>query len=322
MSRGLEVMREIVLRHYPAALAGLRWVALGGAGGFSGAHIWRGESHGEPLYALKAWPWPMDHERLAGIHRLMARAAHLPFVPEVVAPLNPTVERTASVIAAGRVWDVTRWMPGTADFATNPTPARLANACAALAELHRAWRPPLPAFAPCPGVQRRRQLLAEWDALRTALRSLAGSPRRGRDALEVAAPRAAQELRPWESRPVPVQPCLCDVWGAHVLFTGDEVTGIIDYGAIKEDHVAVDLARLLGDLVGDDATRFAEGLAAYRAAGGALDTPDEFVHLLDRTGTACGIVFWLRKLGADTPDPAIIARIDRLAARIDRLYPP
>jgi homoserine kinase type II len=242
-------------------------------------------------------------------------------VPEVVVPVNPTVERSTVIIAGGRIWDVTRWMPGAADFATHPTPARLRKVCAALAELHRAWRPALAAFAPCPGVQRRLNLLAEWETLRPALPSLAVTLRRGRDAVEAAAARAEQELRAWAARPVPVQPCLCDIWAAHVLFTGDEVTGIIDYGAVKEDHVAVDLARLLGDLVGDDAARFAAGLAAYRAAGGALDIPDEFARLLDRTGAVCGIIFWLRRLGDEPPDSAVLARIDRLAERVERLYP-
>ena len=71
-------------------------------------------------------------------------------------------------------------------------------------------------------------------------------------------------LTRWTARTWPLQPCLCDVWHDHVLFDGDRVTGLVDYGAVKIDHPAVDVARLLGSLVGDDAEGWAAGLTAYR----------------------------------------------------------
>ena len=47
-------------------------------------------------------------------------------------------------------------------------------------------------------------------------------------------------------RPVPFNLCIGDVWHDHILFEGDAVTGMIDFAAAKVDHVAADLARLLG----------------------------------------------------------------------------
>src|SRR5438034_651285 len=146
----LEPARPAVLARYGAAVAGLRWVALGSGGGFSGARLWRGEAHGEPALALKSWPPSMPAERLAGIHRLMMLVAHLPFVPRVI----PAADGSTLASAAGRVWDLTAWMPGTADFHADPNPARLANACAALARVHEAWQPTEAHPAPCPGVRR------------------------------------------------------------------------------------------------------------------------------------------------------------------------
>jgi hypothetical protein len=135
------------------------------------------------------------------------------------------------------------------------------------------------------------------------------------------APSAERALRVWANRPVPVQPCLCDVWHDHVLFTADAVTGVIDFGAMKTDHVGVDLARLLGSLVGDDDARFAAGLRAYRDAGGVLDVPDGFVRLLDRTGAVCAVAFWLRKLErGPVPNPeAVAARLRELAGRLEAM---
>jgi aminoglycoside phosphotransferase (APT) family kinase protein len=136
----------------------------------------------------------------------------------------------------------------------------------------------------------------------------------------IAAARA--ELVPWENRPVPVQPCLCDVWHDHVLFTGDAVTGLIDYGAMKPDHPAVDLARLLGDLVGDDTVRMRVGLDAYRSAGGPLTIDEAFVTLLDRTGVVCAVLHWLDRLEAAPalPDGAA-RRLGRLLGRLEKVFP-
>src|SRR5437763_1299451 len=66
--------------------------------------------------------------------------------------------------------------------------------------------------------------------------------RRALDARPVHVAASTAALTPWADRPVPVQPCLCDVWHDHVLYTGDAVTGLIDYGEVKPDHPAVDLA--------------------------------------------------------------------------------
>jgi hypothetical protein len=317
----LEAARLAVLAHYGPAVAGLRWARVGG--GFSGAVVWRGDDpDGHPVLALKAWPRETTAEHLSRVHRQMARAAHLPFVPLVI----PTRENVTTVFEAGRVWDLSRWMPGAADFHSRPTAARVANACAALAQLHRAWGPAALVPAPCPAVRRRLDVLARRQSLppvgsTTALRDLL---RRAHDVVAVTAPRAERALAPWVGRPVPVQPCLCDVWHDHVLFAGETVAGVIDYGAMKEDTVAVDLARLLGDLVGDDDAQFAAGLDAYRAAGGS-PPPDGFVRVLDRTGAVCGVVVWLRRLlveGRTDADPAAVAaRLGRLVERLERLPP-
>lgn len=56
---------------------------------------------------------------------------------------------------------------------------------------------------------------------------------------------------------------LRDIWSEHVLFTGDEVTGVIDFGAARWDEPTTDLVRLLGSLEPHNAERRRSGLAAY-----------------------------------------------------------
>jgi homoserine kinase type II len=80
------------------------------------------------------------------------------------------------------------------------------------------------------------------------------------------------------------------------LFTGDEVTGLIDYGAVKVDNVAVDLARLLGSLVGNDSKLYARGLDAYAAARPLTKSERDLVRVIDRTSVILALSNWCRRL--------------------------
>src|SRR6202023_1230336 len=80
------------------------------------------------------------------------------------------------------------------------------------------------------------------------------------------------------------QPCVCDVWHDHVLFEGDTVSGLIDFGGAKVDSVAVDLARLLGSMAGDDPVLRDAGFGAYVAVRPLSLGEVDLVTLLDRTG--------------------------------------
>jgi homoserine kinase type II len=319
---------RILLSRYPASVSRLTWTRLGSAGGFSGAVLWRGDQEGTPAFALKAWPTGFSPDHLESIHRLMNDArtrGGLEFVPAVIA----TDHGRTVVVEAGRVWDLTAWMPGTADFHTIPTTGKLIAACSAVAALHRAWCPPHPEWAPCPGARRRLEVLADFPAVATrGANAPVGDPvlndlvRRALAILPDAVARAAASLLPWAGRPVPLHPCLCDIWHDHVLFHGDHVTGLIDYGSVKRDHAAVDLARLLGDLVGDDEDAFRRGLAAYKESGGPVAVDAEFTRLLDRTGLVCAVLHWVRELttGIFLSNPvAVSRRFERLLARLEAL---
>ena len=66
------------------------------------------------------------------------------------------------------------------------------------------------------------------------------------------APDVLREVRAAARITAPLQVCHGDLWHDHVLFSGEEVTGLIDFDAMKIDSRALDLARLLGSLVKDD----------------------------------------------------------------------
>src|SRR5262249_34516445 len=123
-----------------------------------------------------------------------------------------------------------------------------------------------------------------------------------------------------------VQPCLCDVWHDHVLFTGNAVTGIIDYGSMKEDHVAVDLARLLGSLVEDDEAGWKVGLAAYQRVRALTSEEINLARWLDHTGTMLAAENWLGGLRTDTrrleTGKQVARRLRRLVNRFEKMGEP
>ena len=117
-------------------------------------------------------------------------------------------------------------------------------------------------------------------------------------------------------RPVPLQPTLRDIHDEHVLFVGDQVTGIIDFGAMRFETVAGDIARLLGSLVTNDPAGWQAGLSAYESLRPLSDTERELVPLFDRSGLLLGGMNWLEWLFVARRQFADLARV---RARLDAI---
>jgi Ser/Thr protein kinase RdoA (MazF antagonist) len=299
---------------------------LGNRGGFSGALIWRLQC---PVhdFCLKAWPAnDVSAERLGWIHELVeeARASGIDFLPKVIrTPAGESV-----VECNGWRWDVNTWKQGSADFHSRPTAERLQAACSSLAKLHRVWQANHGSVGPCPGVRRRLDALQQWQEL------LAGGWRpvvHRNDPISSAVLHASiwvldrvaeaqRRLLPWRETPLPLHPCWCDPWHDNLLFTGDNLTGLIDYGSVKIDHAAVDLARMLGSLAGDDAEMWSIGLKAYESVRPLSKQDRDLLPILDYTGLVVAAVNWLRWLyheGRMFPDrPAVGERLWEIVKRL------
>lgn len=343
---GVERLVRAVSALYGPAVASCRWDYLGNAGGFSGARLWRGVPERpasllswfrgagagaeRPAWCLKGWPSrPADALPLARVHELMRLArgeggAALVFVPAVKAALNGST----AVSHSGRWWDVTEWRPGQADYHAKPSLARLRAACVALARVHERWANPAEPATLCPAVERRAAALGRFASkppplpagLPTAVVDLL------RHAVGLARDRlgpAAVRLRPWLSVHVPLQPCLRDVWHDNVLFTGDEVTGLVDYGAAGTDHVAADLSRLLGSLSGG-AADWSAGFAAYAEVRPFSETDAELARVLDAAGVVGAALSWCERLaapGAAADEAGVLRRLRWLVARMEATGP-
>jgi Ser/Thr protein kinase RdoA (MazF antagonist) len=290
--------------------------------GFSGASVWCVQS-GRDRWALKAYPrtWG-SARRLESIHRRLHRATHagILVVPRPVFALDGR----SVVDEHARLWDLVTWLPGAALLSTRPTPNHLSAALSALSGLHRAWRDDADPVARCPAVVRRLVALHEGASLGKL--TLARDPLFGQlitealDVLPLLTVLARRTLGPWRERSVPVQTTFGDLWHAHVLFDGDAVTGLIDHAAVKDDHVAADLARLLGSLGHVGIHALAGGaLAAYAEQRPLAATDWELLDALLATGPAVQLAQWVRWLTVERrtfPDPDAAAR--RLAFLIQQ----
>jgi Ser/Thr protein kinase RdoA (MazF antagonist) len=212
---------------------------------------------------------------LAWIHQLQQTAveAGIAQVPRIV----PSLRGTTYVADDQRMlWELTRWMPGVADFHRCPSRQRLVAAIDLLARLHlavaplTASQPNVPSAAVAQRLEYTQWLLDVGSSrLRDALR---GGPHDalGEFAQQIianfhsAAPPVVRQLMAWKDVPVPHQACLRDIWHDHVLFDREEVTGLVDYGAARVETPLLDLARLVGSLVGDDAAEWRSALDCYR----------------------------------------------------------
>jgi Ser/Thr protein kinase RdoA (MazF antagonist) len=320
---------------------------LGSHGGLSGSRIWRVSTPGQD-YCLKAWPKELQsRERPVLIHRLLnvqrpfpgvtglTPRQSLPFLPRVEWLVDPTTgESRTCVSAAGRLWDLTTWMPGVADFQHNPSTPRLEAALRALAEVHVAWQPRGQRRGPCPAAhQRRDRLAAEWLSDLPRIATLA--KRSPAPDVSAWACRAVEQVARWREAArsalapfleteVPLQYCLRDIWHDHVLFEGDCVSGIVDFGGVDEDSVSTDLARLIGSLVEDDVARRAQALAAYESLRPLTEVERRLVDVLDRTGVVVGAANWLRWLYLEgrgfEGERVVVRRLATLVCRMEKWH--
>ncbi len=334
-------VREVLSRYVPRVRP-LRVESLGNRGGFSGAALWRVVTAAGD-FALRRWPSPgLPRDRILGLHRLLEhlRRSGLTFV---AVPLR-SGDGTSLHRHLDRDWQLEPWLPGLADFQARPTRERLRAALAALAQWHLAAERFVPESAaavwfasrtasPSPAVAERLAILlaAGSEPMRIIEQRLSTSNastvnaicRRVLDLFRWGRDRVFAELQLIRNVAIRLQPCLRDVWHDHVLFVGDEVTGVIDPSACRTESVASDLSRLIGSLVQDDRAGWDFALTEYQRYRTLTASELALVPVLDRSGVLLGGWTWLEWLFVERrplPDPdAVERRLKIIVARMEEL---
>jgi Ser/Thr protein kinase RdoA (MazF antagonist) len=323
-----------VLAAYGSDCKPLGVESLSSAGGFSGAKFWRIRA---PRGVLCLRRWPREHPDRQQLEFIQAVLWHVHQEGFRLVPL-PLETRTHAgyVCEAGQLWELTPWMPGVANYHQTPSARKLRAAAMALAGFHQAAAMfPLPHGGPkaAPGLLSRLERLNALSDDRLAQLSaaihdvdwpeLAERARRLVPLFARAAGAVVDMLRQAVPIHVSLQPCIRDIWHDHVLYLGAEVSGLIDFGAMRVDSVATDLARLLGSLCGDDGTAWLEGLNAYDSVRPLSSGEALLVTAYDRSGTLLSGMNWLEWIYLEgrrfDNRSGICDRLDANLARLEHL---
>lgn len=307
-------------------------------GGFSGADVWRVETAAGPC-CLRRWPADgPDADRIRWIHVILrhAHAVGCKFLP---LPLEAADSGSTLIHHGERLWELSDWATGHADYAPEPSEAKLRSTIRAFATFHAAtvnepWASAVEESSP--GIAER---LARLDAglasglrdLRAAdapfdWRELAGR----RDEYVALFAKGARIVRPQLVAALQhrrrLQPCVRDVRREHLLFVEDQLSGLVDFGAMQMEHPAIDVARIVAECAGDDEPLRDAALAEYRSAAPselAIAADPALVQAFDGGNLLLSPGNWLRWIlveNREFPDrSAVLQRFDALMVRLRRL---
>ncbi len=333
------VMEKIqdILDYFPVDCVSTQVESLGSAGGFSGALLWKVHAPRGPLCLRR---WPREHpsqKRLEFIHGLLGHVATngCPIVPVPVHLRSSTP--STFVKQDGYLWELAPWMPGEANFEQNPSTEKLCNAARALASFHHAssdYRRPTASSGPAPGVCERLEKTRIWrqndleriDAQIKTTSTLASPIDIGQSQMILNHAKntieaVERELSALSTLDVPIQSCIRDVWEQHLLFSGDEVTGLVDFGAARPDTVVVDIVRLLGSLAINDQQLWKIGLQAYESLRPLSSAERSLLPALDRSAILLSGLNWLRWIFLENRNfsnwSAVTSRLNKIITRIE-----
>ena len=280
--------------------------------------------------------WPQSHPSLTGLLAIHGLLQHVSSAGYDLVPVPLTTRRgETQMVLEDHLWELTPWMPGEASLASEPTDGKLSAAMQSLARFHQSaqtynFEGDTASMAPSPGLQQRLAMIQSlqqgelqqlWLATRTAeasdLRELAFELLEG---IGHSLDAVASSLRQIVDVPLPLQWCLRDVRHDHVLFSGEEVSGLLDFGAVAVDSVAGDLARLLGSIVNDQPESWLAGIDAYDKQRPLSTAEFRAIVGFDQGGLLCSATNWVRWLFVEGRSfPQIHALHDQLIWLRDRL---
>ncbi len=305
--------------------------------GFSGALVYR-FSPGARKYALRIWPvFERSIPKLEALTRLLEdlHQQGITYVSPAVRKEDGTV---ATISSTGRMIHIEPWLPGQPSTEISSSEKKMENMMLALARLHLAaanhtprqehssWLRPAHVGQ---SASLKHRLKKMEHHLKAGIRvEFAGRPlseqsrnfqQRLQSVFRTQAVSHWEELKSASRQCVSLQPVFKDLWREHVLFTGDEVTGMIDPAAFSCDSVLTDLTRLLGSVAGNDWSKWNEAIAIYRTVRPLDQTECRMITVFDQSNLLLSAIGCFDKYMNIPPDAdqSSLQQKNRLSSRLE-----
>ncbi len=226
-------------------------------GGLSGASVFRCQGDDGQMFALRAWPSGTKLDRIREVHRVVVAAATS--CRALAPPLLWSSDDRSIQSFDGQYWEVARWHVGEC-LAVDAGRESILRGVDAIRQVHEATSILGTKTQVAPAV------IARWERIQLLSKrlpevlarptstpcdpclneSLVRLRTRLAESWTVASEWIVNQLAPFRSRPVETRYVLRDVHRKHVLFNEGNVSGVIDYDAIRIDTPLTDLARWIG----------------------------------------------------------------------------
>jgi Ser/Thr protein kinase RdoA (MazF antagonist) len=261
--------------------------------------LWR-VTVGDRTYCLKGTP---SRDRSIGnfirIHRFLE---HLwsQGCRDIACPVI-NLKQDTFVETFNSIWELSNFLPGEAT--RTPTLAQAVAAAEFLARLHvtAASYQSFP-LGIAPGLKYRRELCEELrngrlNEIYSVIENSTPSPTRDMAInvtlqIEDILPKVFEHLEQARAK-VPVQYCLVDCHISNFLFTGDLVTGAVDFITADLDSVARDVARLFGSIATQDQNIWRTCIASYQRLRPLSDAELKLALAFHTSGLVGRVANWL-----------------------------
>ena len=302
--------------------------ALGSAGGFSGAEFWK-ITIGPTEYCLRRWPHSKPTRSQADvIYSTLEYVRQHSDLP-LAFPIQ-TVHGEPMCRADDANWELSLWMPGKPIAETEINDDQLRAAARALAEFHNTTSSLSQQQGTSPAIEFRCTMIDRLWATQLeqlqATQDLSGVVDTGIKKMllqqfRYQAHALRQQLELVRSVPVLQIPIFGDIWSDHVLFNNDEVSAILDFGAMKVESPCLDIARLFGSYADYSAEALRRGISYYSEFRELNDLELGLIELYDRGYVLLAGIQWLIWVELEqrvfVDNEAVRQRLQRLVRRCE-----
>lgn len=256
-------------------------------------------------YSMKRWPVTAERERLLEIHRFQS------YLADTRKSLTPGLVKWSNgetlLEADDAYWEIADWKSGAPIENLGDVNDEQIRQCAeALASIHSRSESYHTQVGVSPGIQQR------VDGMIAAIQPCTDKRRRFLESISAYDKYvAANVLKDISIRSMRVIPSLLDsvqrlskksvkcfwilrdVWRQHILFQGNRISGMIDFGAARMDWPGLDLVRAFGTLMFESDPRWTMAIMHYLNQRGddSLELAD--IRMIHRASVALSALQWL-----------------------------